>query len=514
MSKTAAKNSKKTQQFAQFVAGTDYGIRRTANKDWYVRLKTKRGVEWIKADKTDVKNYLEAVHKIADYSEDGLMSDADYAMLDAFFKPVEFAGAYAGYREPGEIAVEDSTVLITRGVKLIEPAPGNCEFCKNAFIKQFPTEHQETLTVDEHENVVRDIDGNVVKYADLSSAKEMTAGGKKIEEDDKGNLSGKAFTITQRDAILGWCQGALRTLHEATPGKWRHGQALLMIGLSGSGKTSLQNIITAMLTGRATDPELFFKDKTSFNEQMGEKEHWLMSDPKTTNRASQEKFLGDIKNFVANVWMPIHPKGGKQVNLKTFRRMTVALNPDNKALEILRDMADSDFDKVMILDFKNAGKWSPDGEAFGGFSWEDWEAKMLSELPAFIHWLLNEYRVPEHMWHKRYNVVYHNPQMEPQFAAATFAEIQTELLEIVGIGVFTNIESATDGVLDETGPLTIGEIIDRTTHPRSSTAGRAKKHPDYFHNTNHTKLGNLLVKWSDPALRCAVSRRSPQIAPN
>jgi len=66
----------------------------------------------------------------------------------------------------------------------------------------------------------------------------MTAGGKKIEEDDKGNLSGKAFTITQRDAILGWCQGALRTLHEATPGKWRHGQALLMIGLSGSGKTS------------------------------------------------------------------------------------------------------------------------------------------------------------------------------------------------------------------------------------------------------------------------------------
>jgi hypothetical protein len=48
--------------------------------------------------------------------------------------------------------------------------------------------------------------------------------------------------------------------------------------------------------------------------------------------------------------------------------------------------------------------------------------------------------------HKRYNVVYHNPEMEPQLAAPTFDEIQTELLEIVGIGVFTNIESATDGV--------------------------------------------------------------------
>jgi hypothetical protein len=311
---------------------------------------------------------------------------------------------------------------------------------------------------------------------------------------------GKEFTITQRDAFLGWLQGAVRTLREAEPGKWRHGQALALLGLSGSGKTSIQNIITHALAGRATDPDLFFKDKTAFNEQMAEREHWAMSDPKTTSRAAQRKFLGDIKKFVADVWMSIHGKGSKLFNLRTYRRMTVSLNPDNEALEILKDMAASDLDKIMILDFKNAGEWSPDGEALGGMSWEAWEARMLKELPAFLWWLLNEYRVPEHMWHKRYNVVYHNPAMESRLAATTADEEESVVKEIVGTGVFTNLTDNDE--LNEVGPLTVGGIIDRVIHPtRSPVVGRAKLHPDYFYNSNHTRLGNALAKWSesDPA---------------
>jgi hypothetical protein len=190
-----------------------------------------------------------------------------------------------------------------------------------------------------------------------------------IEPDDRIKLRDKTVTITQSDAVFGWCKGALMTLREAKPGKWRHGQALIMIGLHGAGKTAFQRIITTLFTRQATDTELYFKDKTSFNEQMGENEHWLMSDPKTTNRAAQEKFLGDIKHYVANVWMPIHPKGGKLVSLATFRRMTVAVNTDNEALAILRNMAASDFDKVMILDFKNDRELSPDAQAYGGL-WE------------------------------------------------------------------------------------------------------------------------------------------------
>jgi len=496
-SKPTAAAAKKSESlnWALFIPGTDYGIRRTVKGDWYVPSKTPRGkVEWIRADKQDVKNYLEEFHQINPESDDESMPDVERAMLDALSRCVEFAGTFGGYREAGEIMVENNVALITRGIDLIEPRAGDCEFCKKGFTEPFPGTHTELLAVDADGNIVRDNGGNVVKFAALAEAKELVVGGVRIT--DRTTLSGKEFTFTQRDAILGWLQGALRTLREAEPGKWRHGHVLILIGLAGSGKTSLQNIITLLFTGRATDPELFFKDKTSFNEQMGEKEHWLMSDPKTTSRAAQEKFLGDIKTFVANVWMAIHPKGGKLINLRTFRRMTLALNPDNKALELLRDMAASDLDKVMILDFQNAGKWSPDGEVYGGLSWEEWEARMIRELPAFIYWLLNEYHVPEHQKHRRYNVVYHNPTMEPRLAATTADEEETEVKEIVGIGVFTNLSGGDE--LNETEPLSVGEVIDRVTNPtRSSVVGRAKQHPDYFYNPNHTRLGNALAKWSE-----------------
>jgi hypothetical protein len=46
----AAKGSKKSY-WAPFLKGTDYGIRRTAKGEWYVRKMTKRGTEWIRADK-------------------------------------------------------------------------------------------------------------------------------------------------------------------------------------------------------------------------------------------------------------------------------------------------------------------------------------------------------------------------------------------------------------------------------------------------------------------------------
>jgi hypothetical protein len=172
--KSSDKNKKKTG-YAEFVAGTDYGIRRTTTKEWYIRTTIQRGkrkgkVEWVKADKQEVKNHLFSVHDLTDAAPKGLTSDADDAMLDALSYCVEGAGAYAGYREAGEIPVEDGTILITRGIDLLELAPGECEFCRNAFTKPFPASHTELLTIDADGNIVRDSDGNTVPYATLAVA--------------------------------------------------------------------------------------------------------------------------------------------------------------------------------------------------------------------------------------------------------------------------------------------------------------------------------------------------------
>jgi hypothetical protein len=104
-----------------------------------------------------------------------------------------------------------------------------------------------------------------------------------------------AFTEPlQFDAFLGWLQQAVHVLRTAVPPAWAHGLALLLIGDSGIGKTSLQLLITLMLAGRATDPKIFFKGDSSFNSQLAENEHWMMSDPgHKGTKAERDSFLSN-----------------------------------------------------------------------------------------------------------------------------------------------------------------------------------------------------------------------------
>jgi len=393
---------KAKEECAEFEPGKDYGVRRTTSGEWYVRrVNRKRGVIWSKCTtREDVKHYLQKKHNIYDFGLRGDMTEADSVIedvLDNFI--VETAGEFAGYLTSGEYEVQNDTVLVVRGAPLIQPVKGDCEFYLECIKRTYSRSHT----------------------------------------DEKGNV------YRQSDAYLGWAQGAVVTLYNDKPGMWRHGQALIAIGDPGVGKTAFQHVNAEMLGGRKTNPELFFRDRTSFNAQMGEKENWIISDPKAKNKAEQEKFLGDLKTFVANVWMAIHPKGGKLIDLPTYRRMTVSLNRDNLALRILQNMAASDLDKVIILDFEDAGKYAPDGKDPGGeegLRWNEWAQKMISQLPAFLWYLLNEYEVPAHMYDKRYNVAYHNPEIEPQLAVPSQNEADLELMEIVERGLFSYLNTA------------------------------------------------------------------------
>jgi hypothetical protein len=117
-------------------------------------------------------------------------------------------------------------------------------------------------------------------------------------------------------------------------------------------------------------------------------------------------------------------------------------------------MAASDLDKVIILDFEDAGQYAPDGkdpdsegkEGKEGFRWKEWTKKMISELPAFLWYLLHEYKVPAHMYDKRYNVAYHNPEVEPQLAVPSQNEADLELMEIVERGLFSYLDKGTESL--------------------------------------------------------------------
>ena len=119
---------------------------------------------------------------------------------------------------------------------------------------------------------------------------------------------------------------------------------------------------------------------------------------------------------------------------------------------------------------------------------------MLQQLPAYLWYLENEFKVPAAMMHPRFGVEYRNPIIDSRLIAPTESEIVDELQDIIGVGVFTNIEDTRSDIPLETVTLRAGEVIDRVMHLKSLSRERARQHPNYFNVKTPTMIGNLLTE--------------------
>src|SRR6516162_4023409 len=395
---------------------------------------------WARVVREDVTTYLVRRGLSAEVDKDDELSLVDLAMdycIDYWL--VDYAQEIAGYTAPGQYRIGNREALVTRGASLIELKPG--------------------------------------------------AGADKEEFLDFWLFLVHAFPEPhQLDAFLGWLQQAVRVLRTAVPPAWAHGLALLLIGDPGIGKTSLQHLITLALAGRATDPKIFFKGDSTFNSQLAENEHWMMADPgHKGTKAERDSFLSNLKESVANVWMGCHPKGEKEITIPTYRRSSISLNPDKMALSILTGMEPGTLEKTLILDFKDAGKYRPDGP--GGMRYPEWQARMEARLPYFLYWLLNVYAVPEALRDARYGVRYTNPTYAAELAAPTLEADNIELQEIVRVAVFSKADE--DKPLETMG-LSAGDLHDRIYAHYDLARPRAGQYPEL---RNSKAIGALFRKW-------------------
>jgi hypothetical protein len=178
------------------------------------------------------------------------------------------------------------------------------------------------------------------------------------------------------------------------------------------------------------------------------------------------------------------------IDLDTFRRASISLNRDNQAIQLIEGMAESEAEKLMILDFTQPGNAAPDGP--GGLPFREWYRTVTSQMPAVLYRLLNEYKIPPHLRHPRYGVAYRN-EIENRLSAPSEEEVDTELEELLYLGIFVRRDlDGNQTFRDRQTLLSAGEIIDRILANDSPVKFRALKRPEF---ADSRRVGNLLTRW-------------------
>ncbi len=237
------------------------------------------------------------------------------------------------------------------------------------------------------------------------------------ESDGHGN--------TQWNTLMGWLQAGIKALRS---GRHQQAQVLAIAGERDSGKSLLQGLITELLGGRSAKPFRYMMGKTQFNGELFGAEHLMLEDEVGSgSQADRAKFGEAIKNFTVSTRVQsLHSKGRDAVNLPAFWRVSVTLNDEPQALLTLPPLENGIEDKIILLRGTRAPMPMPtdDGEQQAKF-----RETLLSELPAFLDWLLNDYEIPAEFRDSRFVVkTWHHPEIRAELEKLS---PEAQLLEMI-----------------------------------------------------------------------------------
>jgi hypothetical protein len=183
----------------------------------------------------------------------------------------------------------------------------------------------------------------------------------------------------QRDYFLAWFK---RFYQNALEGHPAAGQAAVIAGDAGIGKTFLSWRIVGKALGGFSDGARFLKGETSFNKEIAEVPLLAIDDSEIADDvAARNKFSSTVKKFVADPQITYHPKGVDEITIPCKNRIIITCNQDAHSLGVLPRLDTSISDKLMFFKF---GTWRPNYKLPGGP-----EAYVAAILPLWLQWLLD-----------------------------------------------------------------------------------------------------------------------------
>lgn len=294
---------------------------------------------WMSVNSATIKTRLKQRGLSTRAFEGQLVSGVDEAMMRIQDeRNVQYVGNLAGYTK-GIHYINGAKILVTHSPKIIIPKQGDWSLLRHI------------------------IDGQ-------------------LKDDHK-----------QSERFHGWVQlseAALRSCMDT--GQPTYGQALILAGPKGCGKSLLQKLLTVVLGGRSAGPYRYMAGITPFNRELFGSEHQKIEDEQPFNDYKSRVRFGDaIKQTAASVEGSCHGKNREAITLNRFWRLTLSVNDEPEHLEILPPFVDSLKDKINLLHCRSTTMPMPTGNTHEKTLF--WNA-LESQLPAYMWWLQNEFTIP------------------------------------------------------------------------------------------------------------------------
>jgi hypothetical protein len=231
----------------------------------------------------------------------------------------------------------------------------------------------------------------------------------------------------QQNAFYGWLSVAYKALRAR---KFQPGQALAFAGTVEAGKSLTQKLVTEILGGRAAKAALFLQGRTDFNSELFGAEHLMLEDENaSTSYAARQAFSSSIKSITSNQLQPCHAKGRDIINLAPWWRVTISLNDRPERMLVLPSLEEDIAGKIILLratahEMPMPAETPEEKERF-------WR-QLKSELPAFLHWLLNKFEIPAEWRNTRFGIrEWHHPTLLGELEELSPAVRLLELIDLL-----------------------------------------------------------------------------------
>lgn len=360
---------------------------------------------------------------------DGGMSEMDRVLYTITRKNVVDSVCPLIFRKSGRIYVKEmgKTVLNTSTVTVVKPAPRMAEFDPEAIASagaDVRAEYRQNPSLARWDNPFAVV--NFPHIHRFLTALFMERQGDYDKWADSGYpiaCGSPKFCDAQLSFLLSWMAHFYKDAASFSDNHGR-GQALILCGPKGTGKSFFANVLMNALMGGATDGSKMLLEGSKFTSSMIQYPV-LWVDDKLGSRSQKDRlrFTESLKIIVANASMRYEAKFGHSEEAVPWPgRVIIISNDDAQSMSVLPDLDMSTRDKFMMLKL---------GGAHFRFSNVFAENKrwLHEELPFFANFLLH-WDIPEPMRDDRFGVrAIQHADMAQASAENGLTQVTLEVLE-------------------------------------------------------------------------------------